>query len=289
MSMRLSLSITNYSWPGGPAALAADLARIARAADEGGLDTRLGRRPPDPVRPDRTRRRRVLEAYTTLGFLAAHTERVRLGTMVTGVTFRPPALLVKAVTTLDVLSGGRAWLGVGAGYHEDEAERWACRCRRPASGSSGSRRRCGSPLQMWSGDGSPFDGRHYRLERPVSNPPPLRAAPADPDRRDGRAADAARWSPVRRRLQPLRHPGRRRDRPAQAGGPRPPLRGGRPRRTTRSRRRSASGWNAGESPAEFAERCARLAALGLDHAVVLTAGPWTAEAVDRLVAAARLQ
>src|SRR4029453_6666711 len=63
----------------------------------------------------------MLEAYTTLGFLAAQTERVRLGTMVTGVTFRPPALLVKAVTTLDVLSGGRAWLGLGAGYHGEEA------------------------------------------------------------------------------------------------------------------------------------------------------------------------
>jgi alkanesulfonate monooxygenase SsuD/methylene tetrahydromethanopterin reductase-like flavin-dependent oxidoreductase (luciferase family) len=65
----------------------------------------------------------MLEAYTTLRFLMAHTERVRLGTMVTGVTFRPPTLLIKAVTTLDVLSGGRAWLGIGAGYQQDEAVR----------------------------------------------------------------------------------------------------------------------------------------------------------------------
>jgi alkanesulfonate monooxygenase SsuD/methylene tetrahydromethanopterin reductase-like flavin-dependent oxidoreductase (luciferase family) len=94
--MRLSLNITNYSWPGGTEALGSDLARMVRAADAGEIDT-------------------------ALGFLAAHTERVRLGTMVSAVTFRAPSLLIKEVTTLDVLSGGRAWLGLGAGYHEDEA------------------------------------------------------------------------------------------------------------------------------------------------------------------------
>ena len=84
----------------------------------------------------------MLEAYATLGFLAARTERVRMGTMVSGGDLPPPALLVKAVTTLDVLTGGRAWLGLGAGYHEHEARARACRCRRWASASSGSRRRC---------------------------------------------------------------------------------------------------------------------------------------------------
>src|SRR4029450_9756558 len=114
-----SISLTNYSWPDG---LAPSLGRVVEAADRAGLDTfwvadHLVQADPTAP-PDDTE---MLEAYTTLGFLAARTERVRLGTMVTGVTFRPPALLVKAVTTLDVLTGGRAWLGIGVGYHGGEA------------------------------------------------------------------------------------------------------------------------------------------------------------------------
>ena len=121
--MRVSINVTNYSWPGGPQDLGPELVRLVRAADQTGLDTvwvadHLLQADPTAA-PDDTE---MLEAYTTLGFLAAHTQRVRLGTMVTGVTFRPPALLVKAVTSLDVLSGGRAWLGIGAGYQEDEAQ-----------------------------------------------------------------------------------------------------------------------------------------------------------------------
>jgi Luciferase-like monooxygenase len=107
--MRISINLTNYSWPGGPGGLAAALARLAGAAEEAGVDTvwvpdHLLQADPTAAPGDTE----MLEAYTTLGFLAAETERVRLGTMVTGVTFRPPALLVKAVTTLDVLSDGDA-------------------------------------------------------------------------------------------------------------------------------------------------------------------------------------
>src|SRR3954454_3670885 len=117
--MRLSLSITNYSWRDDPTALS----RIARAADQGGLygvwvADHLLQLDPYGARPGETE---MLEAYTTLGYLAAGTERIRLGTMVTGVTFRPPALLIKAVTILDVLTAGRAVFGVGAGYAQDEA------------------------------------------------------------------------------------------------------------------------------------------------------------------------
>ena len=120
--MRISLTVTNFSWPGGPAGLADRLGRMARQADEGGLDTLWlsdhllqGEPGTDPTQE-------MLEAYTTLGHLSALTRRIRLGAMVSPVTFREPALLVKAVTTLDVLSGGRAWLGLGAGYHLAEAE-----------------------------------------------------------------------------------------------------------------------------------------------------------------------
>ncbi|HEX5141820.1 MAG TPA: LLM class flavin-dependent oxidoreductase, partial [Dehalococcoidia bacterium] len=104
--MRLSLNITNFSWSHDPVRLASELSDVVRAADETGFDTvwvsdHLLQADPTSG-PGETE---MLEAYTTLGFLAARTSRVRLGTMVTGVTFRPPALLVKAVTTLDVLSG----------------------------------------------------------------------------------------------------------------------------------------------------------------------------------------
>src|SRR5215213_3238413 len=119
--MVFSLSITNYSWPSGPAALGSELARIVSLADEAGLDTVWVADHLIQADPTSTPDSEMLEAYITLGFLAAQTQRVRLGTMVTGVTFRPPALMIKAVTTLDVLSGGRAWLGIGAGYQQDEA------------------------------------------------------------------------------------------------------------------------------------------------------------------------
>src|SRR6266568_3352698 len=120
-AMRLSISITNFSWPEGAAGIRAHLGQIVRAADEAGLDTVWV--PDHLIQTDPTSNpdAEMLEAYTTLGYLAARSERVRLGTMVSPVTYRPPALLVKAVSTLDVLSGGRAWLGIGAGYQQDEA------------------------------------------------------------------------------------------------------------------------------------------------------------------------
>src|ERR1700754_1767424 len=119
--MKVSLSITNFSWPGPVSDIGVHLAATARAAESAGLDTvwvadHLIQSDP-ASRPDEP----MLEAYTTLGFLAGQTRTIRLGTMVTGATFRAPALLIKAVTTLDVLSRGRAWLGIGAGDQTDEA------------------------------------------------------------------------------------------------------------------------------------------------------------------------
>src|SRR5262245_14875821 len=118
---RVSLSVTNYSWPSGPAGLAGQLSDIALAADESGLDTLWVADHLLQADPTAVADSEMLEATTTLGFLAGRTERIRLGAMVSAATFRAPAILIKAVTTLDVLSGGRAWLGIGAGYHEQEA------------------------------------------------------------------------------------------------------------------------------------------------------------------------
>jgi F420-dependent oxidoreductase-like protein len=115
----------------------------------------------------------MLEAYTTLGFLAAKTSRLRLGTMVTAATFRAPAVLIKAVTTLDVLSGGRAWLGIGAGYNADEAK--ALGLFLPPTGERFDRMAelLRVARRMWNGDETPFHGVYERLEHPVAQPRPI--------------------------------------------------------------------------------------------------------------------
>ena len=119
--MKLGLQINSFTWPGGPEAIGPTLAGIVRQADDVGFDSiwvmdhffqiRGVGKPEEPM----------LEGWTTLGFMAAHTTRARLGLMVGGVHYRYPGLWVKAATTLDVLSGGRAWLGIGAAWNEDES------------------------------------------------------------------------------------------------------------------------------------------------------------------------
>jgi F420-dependent oxidoreductase-like protein len=119
--MKVGLQICSFTWPGGPAAIAPTLARIARTADDVGFDSlwvmdhffqiRGVGKPEEPM----------LEGMTALGFMAAHTSRTRLGLMVGGVHYRQAPLWIKATTTLDVLSGGRAWLGIGAAWNEEES------------------------------------------------------------------------------------------------------------------------------------------------------------------------
>ncbi|AWE53671.1 LLM class F420-dependent oxidoreductase [Streptomyces nigra] len=174
--MRVGLHISRFDHPGGAPALGAELAAVGAAAEAGGLSwlsvmdhwfqMEFNDRAEDPM----------LEAYTTLGHLAAHTSTVRLGALVTGVTYRPPGLLAKIVTSLDVLSGGRATLGIGAAWYEREhvglgvpfpplAERF--------ERLEETLRIC---LRMWDpqADG-PFEGRHYRLAETLNVPAPLSA------------------------------------------------------------------------------------------------------------------
>ena len=143
--MRLSISLTDFSWPGGEEALVRELGRVASAAEDAGLHTLWVADHLIQAAPGSAPDSPMLEAYTTLGYLAARTQRIRLGTMVTAATYRPAALLVKAVTTLDVLSGGRAWLGIGAGYHEEEARALGLPLPPCASASTGWRTRWRSP------------------------------------------------------------------------------------------------------------------------------------------------
>jgi F420-dependent oxidoreductase-like protein len=283
--VRLSVSVTNYTWPSGPAAIAAELARIARAADDAGLDTVWVADHLIQADPTSTPDAEMLEAYTTLGFLAAQTARVRLGTMVTGVTFRPPTMLIKAVTTLDVLSGGRAWLGVGAGYQEDEARAMDLPLPPLAERFERLEETLRIALRMWAGDSSPFHGHHYRPARPVNNPPALRN-PHPPvliggmgERKTLRLVaehgDACNLfdipdggETIRRKLSVLaRH--------CDALG----------RPYDEIEKTVSTRMEPGEPPERLAERCTALAALGLEHAVFITSGPWTEDAVARLGAA----
>lgn len=171
--MHIGVHPVSVATPDGPAGIAALLRRVAAASDAAGCSHLLlmdhyfqlpfvG----DVHEP-------VLEAYTTCGFLAACTERVQLGLLVSGVTYRHPALLVKIATTLDVLSGGRALLALGAAWYEREHRGLGV----PFPGLSERFERLEDTLaiahQMWSDDDGPFDGRHHHLAETICAPPPL--------------------------------------------------------------------------------------------------------------------
>jgi F420-dependent oxidoreductase-like protein len=286
--MRISLSITDFSWPASTAPLAARLVDVARVADEGGLDTLWVADHLLQADPNSTPDAPMLEAYTTLGFLAGQTRRLRLGTMVTGVTFRPPALLIKAVTTLDVLSGGRSWLGLGAGYADDEARAMGLPLPPTAERFERLEETLRLAARMWAGDASPFHGTHYRLEHPVSSPPPL-TRPRPPiliggmgERKTLRLvaqyADACNLfdipdegRTIRRKLDVLARHCDDLDRDPD------------------SVEKTLSSRLAPEETAEqFADRCAGLATLGIDHVVLITTGGWSDADLDVLCRAARL-
>jgi F420-dependent oxidoreductase-like protein len=120
--VRFGLQINQFTWPGGAAAIGPTLARVARTADEVGFDSIWVMDHFFQIRQNGPPEAPMLEGQTALGFLAAHTERARLGLMVGGVHHRAPGLWIKAATTLDVLSGGRAWFGIGAAWNEHESK-----------------------------------------------------------------------------------------------------------------------------------------------------------------------
>ena len=168
--MKIGLQIPSFTWPGGAKEIGPTLAKVARTADEGGFDLigvmdhffqiqSLG--PPE---------QEMLEAYTTLGYLAANTSRARLVTIVTGVVYRYPGVLAKTVNTLDVLSGGRGMLGIGAGWNDYEAKSLGIPfppVPERFDWLEDTLRLC---LQMWKGDESRLDGKKFVFERPLNSP-----------------------------------------------------------------------------------------------------------------------
>ncbi|MGA5302346.1 LLM class F420-dependent oxidoreductase [Nucisporomicrobium flavum] len=171
--MKLGLHIADFTWSGGAPRLGPQLAEVAAAADEAGFDRIsvmdhlwqigvLG--PPE---------HEMLEAYTVLGFLAAHTRRAKLHTLVTGVTYRDPGLLAKAVTTLDVLSGGRAMLGIGAAWNAEESAGLGLFFPPTAERFERLEETLQICLRMFHGEEEAYEGGHYRLGRLLNSPQPL--------------------------------------------------------------------------------------------------------------------
>jgi F420-dependent oxidoreductase-like protein len=171
--MRIGLQIPNFTWPGGDAAIGPMLANIGRTADDAGFASLwvmdhffqigvIG--PPENA---------MLEGYAALSYLAGVTKRVMLGTLVTGVIYRHPGILVKTVTTLDVLSGGRAYLGIGAAWNEQESRGLGVPFPPLKQRFEQLEETLQIAHQMWAGDESPYIGRHFELERPLNQPQPL--------------------------------------------------------------------------------------------------------------------
>jgi len=171
--MELGIHFANFTLPGGPEAIGPILSDTARAAEDGGCASFTLMDHYFQMEEFADRHEPMLEGYTALGFLAGRTERMTLGLLVTGVTYRQPGLLAKIVATLDVVSGGRAQLGIGAAWYEREHLGLGV----PFPPLSERFERLEETLQichqMWSDDEGPFVGTHYRLEETICSPRPV--------------------------------------------------------------------------------------------------------------------
>jgi F420-dependent oxidoreductase-like protein len=171
--MKLGLHYWNYTTPADPAAIAPTLAEAARISEQAGLSVFTVMDHYFQMEGMAGAEEPMLEAYTTLGYLAGRTERMTLGVLVTGVMYRHPGLLAKIVTTLDVLSGGRARLGIGASWYEREQRGLGVPVVPVAERFERLEETLQICLQMWSDDNGPYQGRHYNLAETLNFPPPL--------------------------------------------------------------------------------------------------------------------
>ena len=171
--MKIGLQIPDFSTPRGPERLGAELATVARTADDAGFEYIAVMDHFFQIPAVGPADREMLEAYTTLGYLAACTSRAALLTVITGTVYRDPGVLAKIVTTLDVLSKGRAWLGIGAAWNEQESRGLGIPFPPVAERFERLEETLQICLQMWHGDESPYHGKHYQLERPLNSPQSL--------------------------------------------------------------------------------------------------------------------
>ncbi len=168
--MRVGLQVPNFTWPNGQRNLGDTFAHIARMAERAGFYSLWVMDHFFQIRNVGPSENEMLEGWSALAFAAGNTNRIKLGTMVTGVTYRHPGLLVKTATTLDVLSHGRAYFGIGAAWNEEEHRGLGV----PFPPLKERFERLEETLQiahqMWSGDEQPYTGKHYQLGRPLNNP-----------------------------------------------------------------------------------------------------------------------
>ena len=177
--MKIGLQIPNFTWPGGPATIAGTLANIAQTADNSGfaslwvMDHFFQIGSADRARGLGPAEDEMLEGYSALSYIAGLTKHARLGTMVTGVIYRYPGLLAKTVTTLDVLSGGRAYLGIGAAWNEREANGLGVPFPPIAERFQRLEEALQIIKQMWSDDNGQYNGKYYQLAETLNSPQPL--------------------------------------------------------------------------------------------------------------------
>ncbi|GAA3585073.1 LLM class F420-dependent oxidoreductase [Nonomuraea rosea] len=274
--MKLGLSCPRFTWPAGDAAIAERFAAVARGADEAGLHSfwvmdHFFQIPNFGAVTDP-----MLEAYGALSYAAALTSRVTLGTLVTGAVYRSPGLLVKQVSTLDALSGGRAVLGVGAAWYEEEARGLGLPFPPLAERFARLEETLKIALLMWSAGDEPYEGAHYQLGRtlnaPQARPPILIGGSGEKKtlRLVAQYADACNFlygADVRHKLAVLRahceRLGRRYEDIEKTLHMRIPD---------------------GQTVEESVERCAELAALGIEHVIVVVPDPsegaWQAYLAD---------
>ena len=277
--MKVSMTVTDHAWADG----VDGLRRIAEIADQGGLDTiwvpdHLFQADPTSHPQDT-----LFEAVSMLGFLAAITSGARLGMLVSPVTFRPPAVQVKAIATLDAFTRGRAWFGVGIGWEGEEARAMGI----PLGPARERFEQLDELLdikdRMFAGDTSPYAGKHFQLGGPICSPRPAAHVPVliggtgeqKTLRMVARRADACNLfdlpdggTTVRHKLDVLRK------HCDDVGRPYGEI------SKTLSTRLTPD-----DTVAGFVERCHEQASWGIDHAIVIRSGPWTPESVEILTAA----
>lgn len=168
--MRVGLQVPRFHWPGGAAEIGRTFGDIARRAEEAGFYSLWVMDHFFQIRGQGPKEEEMLEGWSALAFAAGKTERIRLGTMVTGVTYRHPAILVKTATTLDVLSGGRAYFGVGAAWNEEEHRGLGVPFPPVKERFERLEELLQIALQMWSGEAKPYGGKYYQLEHALNSP-----------------------------------------------------------------------------------------------------------------------
>ncbi len=271
--MRLGLQVPNFTWPNGQEQLGDTFGLIAERAERVGFYSlwvmdhffQIGFSGPPELE--------MLEGYSALAFAAGRTNHIKLGTMVTGVTYRHPGILIKTATTLDVLSHGRAYLGIGAAWNEEEHRGLGVPFPPLAERFERLEETLQIAHQMWAGNDAPYEGKHYQLARPLNSPlavqkphPPILIGGTGERktlRMVAQYADACNLfarlplPELKRKLEVLR------EHCAAIGRPYEEIE----KTTLSSYRLTSDGRNGSTTPAALLEHLAQLAELGVDQAI----------------------